>query len=41
MCSVVPCVRRSRCEELVKSSKAKLKGNKDAGLDKIQDLVPQ
>lgn len=31
----------SRCEELLKSSKARLKGNTEAGLDKIQDLAPQ
>lgn len=41
MCSVVSCGRYSRCEELLKSSKARLKGNAEAGLDKIQDLMVQ
>lgn len=41
MCSVVSCGRYSRCEELLKSSKARRKGNTEAGLDKIQDLAPQ
>lgn len=41
MCSVVSCGRYSRCEELLKSSKARLKENTEAGLDKIQDLAPQ
>jgi len=35
------CVRCRGSKELLKSSKARLKGNKDAGLDKIEDLVPQ
>lgn len=41
MCSVVSCGRYSRCEELLKNSNARLKGNTEAGLDKIQDLAPQ
>lgn len=41
MRSVLSCGRYSRHEELLKSSKAGLRENAEAGLDKIQDLMAQ